>query len=159
LLASRNQNTRGVSDELVRSTELLAPNSSASPRLALEAACPGEKAQQLPARGPDKAHNAFRGQSFRTHAGVGLYAPTQIIASPWSQPMAASRIPDKTERSQQGVSFSIEYRRPGRQSVRMERGEEEKWWRPRLHVDRQSGWGRRKRRRFRVEQARGIRSC
>ena len=32
--------------------------------------------------------------------------------------MTASRIPDKTERSQQGVSFSVEYRRSGCHSAR-----------------------------------------
>jgi hypothetical protein len=48
----------------------------------------------------------------RTLTGVGLYTPAQIFASPWSQPMAASCIPDKSERSQQGVSFCVKYRRP-----------------------------------------------
>ncbi len=99
--------------------ELLRAASSPLACLALQPVSPGEETQQLPARGPHKAHHVLGRQGLGPLAGVGLHPPAQVFASPRSQPMAASRIPDKTEWSQQGVSFSFEYRRPGCQSVLM----------------------------------------
>jgi len=84
---------------------------------AVDSAGPGQVAQKLPTRGPGKIQDVLCGQRFRPHAGVGLNSPAHIFAPPRSQPVAARRIPDKTNRSEQRFSFCIEYRRPGPQSL------------------------------------------
>ena len=104
-----------------KSVDLMRLNSPVLPGVAFEPASPSKKTQKFPARGPDEAHHAFGGESLCALAGVSLNTPAEILASPGSQPMAASCIPDKSERSQHGESFSFKYRRLWGQFVRTKR--------------------------------------
>jgi len=73
---------------------------------AIQPACPCQKTQKLPPRVPYKSQHLAGRQRLGALPGIGFNPPAQILAPPWRQPMAASRIPDKTERRQQEFSFS-----------------------------------------------------
>ena len=81
--------------------------------LPIQTARPEEKAQEFPARAPDKTHDLSRSQGFSFLTGIRLYPPPQVLAPPGSEAMAARRIPDKTNRSEQDVFLRFEYRRTG----------------------------------------------
>src|SRR5579863_1107821 len=66
--------------------------------IALKAAGPDEKAQQLPTVGPDKAPEVASGDGLGLHSGKRLDAPAQVLAAPWREPVAAGCIPQKSER-------------------------------------------------------------
>ena len=68
---------------------------------AVKAVHPSQVAQELPARDPEKAQYLTHRQRLGGHAGVGLYPPAHAFAPPGSQPMAASRIPHESNRSEQ----------------------------------------------------------
>jgi hypothetical protein len=104
---------RRMKKEVLRRSRLSLPQ--AGSHLAVHAAGPSEKAEQLPTRSPDKTEHVSRCERLGLHAGEGLYTPAQVIAAPRRQPMTAGCIPQETERCEQGVPFGKEYRRGGRE--------------------------------------------
>jgi len=76
-------------------------------RFAVNPAGPGKVIEEFPARCPGKTQNTFGGKGLSLLAGVGFNTPAQVFASPWSQSMAACRIPDKSKRSQQEMTFVL----------------------------------------------------
>jgi hypothetical protein len=66
-------------------------------KVALQAASPGQKIEQLPSGLPNEGKNVAAAEGLGLLAGVGLDAPFEIFAAPGSEPVATSCIPEKTE--------------------------------------------------------------
>ena len=78
---------------------------------AVQPARPGKETQQFPSRVPDKTKHSFGRQRFGRLAGVSLHPPTQVLASPWCESIAARCIPQEANWSEHFVPFCTKYRR------------------------------------------------
>ncbi len=79
--------------------------------ITFQLAGPGEKAEQLPARIPDKTKNVRCLERVGLLSRICFDTPLEVFTSPWPQPMAARRVPKKSKGS--GIHVSPTHYRTG----------------------------------------------